>query len=413
MKIALLGNINNANFSLLRNLRDNGIDATLLLWKNDGKLSHSHFKLSDDTWNINYWSKFVKRTNISNASSSLIYNPLKPKNYILEKYFLNLYYKYDIFIGSGIAPAIFEKFNKKLDIFYPYAMGIEWVNTIEDKVLNHFDYRKIILSKIKKLQVNGLKNTQFVINPELGITEDAFKKIKVKTHQLYVPLVYKEKKQALNLDIKKKIKKFDFKIISHCRHVWKSSKSLSALKNMSNSKNNDWLILAFKTFLKETKSNSCLILFKYGPDFEKSMELCKKIGIEDNVIWFPIMKRKKILQIIEICDVGAGEFYQKKKTFWGGTALEIMSQGKVTLQTFKFSKKEFSKIFHKPIPPLIKINSKLDIKRQIKKIYLNKSYKKNIELKTKKWFSVEYKSKLILDWIKIIKLAYRCQNNLH
>ena len=36
MKIALLGNMNNNNFALLRYFRDLGFDAHLLLFKNDG-----------------------------------------------------------------------------------------------------------------------------------------------------------------------------------------------------------------------------------------------------------------------------------------------------------------------------------------------------------------------------------------
>lgn len=407
MKVALLGNMNNGNFALLRYLKDKGIDATLLLWKNDGKLSHSHFKLQNDTWNYKYWSKFVKRTNLTNAASSIIFNPLKSQNYVSKKYFLSLYDKYDIFISSGIAPALFEKFNKKLDIFYPYAMGVEWIDTYEEKVSRYFSIKKFILDEIKKLQIKGIQNSNFVINPELGKTEETLKKIKVKSIKLYLPIVYSENNSNYISNEINKIKKFDFRIISHARHLWKPNKLLSNKENKYNSKNNDWLIYSFKNFLTKTKSKSCLVLFKYGPDYKESYKLCKKLRIQKNIIWLPIFPRKKILSLIKICSLGIGEFYLQKNTIWGGTAIEILSQGKPAFQTFKFDSKIFKKIFKKPPPPFINISSKIELSKQINKFYTDKKYKKNIGLKSKEWFFKEYKDKLILDWIKIIKLTYK------
>ena len=31
---------------------------------------------------------------------------------------------YDVLIGSGVMPAVLERTNRKLDIFYPYSTGI-------------------------------------------------------------------------------------------------------------------------------------------------------------------------------------------------------------------------------------------------------------------------------------------------
>ena len=49
-KIAVLGNMNNAGFVLMRHLRDLGEDAHLLLYKNDGAGYSSHFSLESDSW---------------------------------------------------------------------------------------------------------------------------------------------------------------------------------------------------------------------------------------------------------------------------------------------------------------------------------------------------------------------------
>ena len=400
--------MNNANFALLRFLKSRGLDVDLLLWKNDGVLSHSHFKPENDTYDFKYWSKFIKRTSINNALSSIFFNPLKPKNYITEKYFLNLYKKYDLFIASGIAPALFEKFNKRLDIFYPLSIGVEFLNTIDDKEYLHSRVKKYFFDRLKKIQKKGIQNSRLILNPEIGKTEKVLKQIKVETLKLILPLIYNEKKIINNQSlITKKINKFDFKIISHTRHLWKFNKLLLRRENKENLKNNHWLLIAFKNFIKESKSNSCLILSKSGPDYIDSYKLANKLEISDRIIWLPIMPRKKITQIIKQCDLGVGEFYQSKKTFFGGTTLEFLSQGKATIQSFDLSNKNFEKIFKLKAPPLFKVNNKIDLKKMIKKLYKDTQLRKNVELNTNKWFLEEYCKKTISNWIQAILLIYK------
>ena len=63
MKIALIGNMNNNNFALMRYFRILGADAHLLLYSNDGKGELSHFKPECDTWDIeNGGLIFIKQT---------------------------------------------------------------------------------------------------------------------------------------------------------------------------------------------------------------------------------------------------------------------------------------------------------------------------------------------------------------
>ena len=67
-KLALIGNMNNNNFSLLRYFRDAGVDAHLLLYNNDGQASCSHFRPQDDTFNYSVWKPFIHRTSIYNGA---------------------------------------------------------------------------------------------------------------------------------------------------------------------------------------------------------------------------------------------------------------------------------------------------------------------------------------------------------
>ena len=78
MKIALLGNMNNANFALLRFLKSRGLNADLLLWKNDGELSHFHFKPENEFFRAD--AQFVKRNQFRNSRR---FDPKSLKNFIV------------------------------------------------------------------------------------------------------------------------------------------------------------------------------------------------------------------------------------------------------------------------------------------------------------------------------------------
>ena len=52
MKVAILGNMNNNNFALMRYSRDLNVDAKLLLFENDGILENSQFTCESDTYEI-------------------------------------------------------------------------------------------------------------------------------------------------------------------------------------------------------------------------------------------------------------------------------------------------------------------------------------------------------------------------
>ena len=62
MKIGIIGNMNNGNFSLMRYFRDLGFDAYLLLYSNDGKGNSKHFRPESDSWEIKKWNKYIIKT---------------------------------------------------------------------------------------------------------------------------------------------------------------------------------------------------------------------------------------------------------------------------------------------------------------------------------------------------------------
>ena len=118
MRVALIGNMNNNNFSIMRYLRDLGIDAHLILMKNDYTKSQAHFIPENDTWEIEKWKSYIHYLNYYDWEGILFRSGKSIKNDFKE---------YDILIGSGYIPVLLSKAKVYLDIFYPYTTGVEGV----------------------------------------------------------------------------------------------------------------------------------------------------------------------------------------------------------------------------------------------------------------------------------------------
>ena len=137
IKIALIGNMNNNNFALMRYFLDLGADVDLLLFADDGRGSLAHFHPSCDTWYIKKYKKHIKYLGAPNRFVSIIGNDFPWIIYFWLKYLINFFSKkkqatvfhppnnkkikkilsnYQIIIGSGIVPSLLQKLDIKLDI---------------------------------------------------------------------------------------------------------------------------------------------------------------------------------------------------------------------------------------------------------------------------------------------------------
>jgi hypothetical protein len=118
--------MNNNGFAIMRYLRDLGADAELLLYANDGVGCLSHFRPESDTWNLSKWSPYIRQTGIYNWTTSMIPDVRQRTWPPLRRFLRRQLTGYDKFIGSGIAPAVFNRIGFRLSIFFPYCLGIEW-----------------------------------------------------------------------------------------------------------------------------------------------------------------------------------------------------------------------------------------------------------------------------------------------
>ena len=114
----------------------------------------------------------------------------------------------------------------KLDIYAPYAFGIEFFDCFETKNLisSNSLIKKYIYKRLKKIQFQGIKDSK-IINTQFGVTLETLKVNKLSYYPIDYPMVYLSKNHLSIGEEKSNItfnflSDYDFIILSHSRHIW-------------------------------------------------------------------------------------------------------------------------------------------------------------------------------------------------
>lgn len=430
MKLALIGNMNNNNFAMLRYFRALGVDANLLLMSNDGKGYSSHFRPEDDTHDIDKWKPYIYQTAIpediigafdfpiswllaarsfarSVLKKEIVYSPPISRRK-LKKQLVG----YTHYIGSGILPAVFNRADINLDIFYPYAIGVEYVGeSIFKANSKKFGWvGRLIFNLVSERQRKGIKNSKYVINIERSITEVVLSDMGVASLPMLLPMIFNDEEQQKKLNLREfenvvnKIQESKFSVVSHARLLWSKPLNCSDIDWLEQNKNNDRFIRAFARFAQEeTHLKPVLILFEYGPDVIQTKQLITELGIADYVYWLPKSQRKNILWLISRADLGIGEFYDIPGVLWGGTALEVMACGKPVIQGFSYTADHFSEIFEIPMPPILAAQSESEIYERLQEMARQPSRRESIGRASKAWFDGHNGRGLAKRWLSLLE----------
>ena len=424
-KIAILGNMNNNGFSLLRYFLDLGIDAELLLYDNDGIGQLSHFKIENDTWNVNKWSSRIKRINLcDNPISSIpgtlgslvvfFYNNLLRQNkykikFVSEKNLTNIFSKYDFIIASGIAPAVFERINRRLGIYYHYSDHIEYVGSSWfTKIIDSSWFAKRLLYKYsRKKQLLGIAKSNYVISA----VESSAKFISTLNERVYIksiPMLYVESNPPLKLNQLDNLNKIlslksegRFIVFSHARIRWLKSSNFTDLEWAKESKGTDILIKGFATFVKNTPQ-AILVLVAYGPDVESTKILIESLNLSLNVIWLPITNRKELIEILKNVNVACGEFTVIPNMIWGGTAIEALAVGAPLMQSVNFTPEQFKNLYGLELPYIFDVKNADDITNSLIYISQNIEVCREKSQKNNKYFNTHMGIGLAYEWATLI-----------
>jgi glycosyltransferase involved in cell wall biosynthesis len=385
MKVALLGNMNNNLFALMRYLLDAGIETKLYTYPDDP----SHFSPESDTFEISNYKNNIEEIDFSNPFKFWKLNKDKLRKELLP---------YDIILVSGYGPFLMNYCKIKNYVFIPYGSDLyEYPFTSLSKrskglrnfILYIFDYL-FVSSKQRK----GIKNANAVINIDIIQSYSfALNKLNKIPVRINVPMVYDySSSYVLNNDngynqtVNKylsKITPFTFVVISQSRQYW--TKSIDGAYGLD-MKGNDILIRGFNNF-KLNSPNSKLILFEYGPDVNASKELINHLDLTDSVIWIPKIPRKYILRIIkEFANLGADQF---TSGYFGGTGYEIMSQGVPLLTNINLTPEKYIELIGAPLPPITNVCNFIEVSEALTFYYNNPAALKLKSVEVKKYFDEE------------------------
>lgn len=362
MKVALISNMNNNYFALLRYLRDMGVDAHLFRYMDE----YNHFTPDNDSWELKRWEPFIHVLPFTYHGYTDTY-----ANYP-EQEVKQALQSFDILMGSGPTPAYLSRIGIYLDVFMAYKTGIEYCR--ED-----ISWRRPKLAiktiRFNQLQQRSIGKALCMINSDYRpITLNMIRKTGVRTFDLGLPMVYSEslpsnaKMDALYVEGMARMEKSDFVICHLGRHIWKQTwrSKLKMIPFINNNANNK-VIEAFARFIQAEKvDKALLVLFEYGPQVSLSKQLISELGIGNQVLWFPITPRRITMQIIQKCSLGIGDI---GVGYWGGKAMEFLSSGVPLINSIsKEQKVLYEKKTGHAVPPFIEIN-KFDELSSIFKIY--------------------------------------------
>jgi hypothetical protein len=385
MKIALIGNMNNNHFAMMRYFHDLGVEAHLFKFANE----FEHFQPECDTYTIEKWKPFIHQTSIVNGD-------FKQYLSLSSNDLFKIFNGYDYYIGNGMSPAYLSKAGITLNLFVPYGVGIEYT---------YRTYKNGIWDSIKEKIVKYIQEKAIKKNVSIVCTseENTIKKslsLGKETKKLSIPMVYPEDKSLNSIDLPipiesfRTIDSFDFKVFSHVSHVQHDS----LIYQM---KRNDILIESFALYIKNNPTHkSVLVLLSYGDDIENSKRLIKEFNIEKNVVWLPLMNRKDLIVLIGKMDIGASEFGGYT---WGGTGWEFLCSGKLFFHYINLTDSEIEQTLGMPLPPFVNSNSPTVIAEKMGYYYNHRDELKTEGELIRNWFESNAGIDLAAKYIALLK----------
>ncbi len=428
MKIGLIGNMNNNNFAMMRYFRDLGSDAHLLLYANDGKGTLSHFTPEADTWEISRWAPFIQQTDIPNAPVSAFDFPISTilglwsnlrrmlgaQEYsvggVTRSQIRNAYRSFDRLIGSGSTPAVIARIDRVLDIFYPYAIGVEFLGSYEfTERLRGPWYRQLISRSLHRKQLRGISRARCVLCSDREVTGGVLTRLGIRSIQQTIPMVYNGENYPevpptpILANAHSKIRRAGLSLLHHARLIWTKSGRYSNEEHLLSTKNSDWLIRAFaELVVVRPQIQPHLFIVEYGPDVEATKALVVKLGIQESVTWLPKMARRELLWLLRQVSIGVGEFYSSPCMIWGGTGWEALAAGKPLLQAFRFKESEFEEIYGFPPPPMLAVENETDVLKHLLFVADHPEESSQMGVQARKWFNTHNGVALAKKWLTLL-----------
>lgn len=384
-KIAFVCGMNNNFFSVVRYLRDRGVDCDLLLTDDEAE----HFLPYNDTFNTDYMG-FTRQLTWGSArvflgtSTKTILRDLK---------------QYNVIVGCGLAPAYCARAGLKLDIFVPYGGDI-WISTAYQIVSPH------ILPSVWAAaywQKKGIGKCGIIHMLRAKFYENKISHLMSKSSVRWIdpfPLIYVPEYETENAGkthwehlFAQVRNESDFLVVSHSRFVFGNS-------DMPSAKGQDILLRGWRDFIKRSGvRKSKLILLEYGPDVQRAKQLAIELKIQDSIVWFPKMARKDIMIGLKFVDLVCGSF--KHSWLQNGVLTEGMAAAKPIL-TYRddSSMTEYPKLY-----PIYNAHDRETVSQCLMDCANNPEKAMKMGIEARKWYDEEVVEKAISKYINYFNSA--------
>lgn len=421
MRVAILGNMNNNGFALLRYLLDLGCNARLLLYSTDGVGPLEHFRPEYDSFSYHKYQGFIDQTPIANtpyqamrpSAAQALFGllvagrrgreaPGNPKAIASRADVARLLGPFDRIITSGYGPSILRRSGIAADIFSPYSIGIEGIGRLGYAPPAALVPQRLLWEYSRQLQRQALKRTRYILAADTGLTTQNAISLGLGNRLLnyQMPLVYPERYDMpscgdARIDAAgRDLADCEFSVMMHSSLNWSSGKI---------SKNNHWILLAFATLAQRYPARRLrLIMVEYGHDVERTKVLASQLGIAPLITWIPKTTRRCLMWLLHRVTVGCGEFIKLDRLLWGGTGLEVMAVGRPLLQGFFFGDGEYERAFGHDEPPLLKVRSEHDIADHLITLFENPGLANALGDSARNWFQAHNGIQLAKQWLDLL-----------
>ncbi len=377
-RVACVGNMNNNSFVLARLLRRRGIDADCLRFPNEP----GHFDPLCDTFDETEL-RFVRTLPWGDASDVFKFSPAELRKDLED---------YDFVIGNGLTPAFFARMGRQLDIFSPYGSDLY-------ETPFHSFWRHPRGYFVSRLQRQGIRAARLVhAETEYYNMGPSLKRIGPRGKILSIGLAAIDEDQYDPSAISKQYSKSKFypqfksirdsshlMIYHQARHLWKNPEDGVTFKGT------DRLLLGFAEFLRRhPESKATLVTFEYGQEVDESKKLISELGIDDSVVWMPLMDRKELMVGLSLCDIGTGEFHTS--CLGAGVIFETLALAK-PLMHYRVDS-DFAHAYP-TLYPILNASSPEDIHRHLSDYWKNPEPFKEIGRQGRNWLIKELNDRVI------------------
>jgi hypothetical protein len=325
MKIAFISNQNHFFYSIVRYLRDRGLDVDLLLLASESEELNYRYHPKTDSFDDSY-KKFTKQLTWGGVNNDL--SNLKIRRQ-LKKNIKESLKEYDFIAGGFIAPAYLAFAGIKNDLFLPLGQDARTLPFYTTK------YGYITFNIRAYYQKKGIRNSKYIINGINAIREITLLKPKGEVISYPIPTVYNK---LLDTNISDTTHDHKVEFLTKINNLKKENYFLlfsQKRQNWTDTKG-DTHIKAFAKFIYEFDGKAKLLLIHNGTDVENANKLIKSLNIENHIEWIPMTCRFDILKLINIVNMCIADTFKGYKipglpatpTMQSGSSFETIAMGK-------------------------------------------------------------------------------------